>query len=402
MPKFVEFSREESRGRREEPMFTLQVSGLLSFNHAAFSALGEPVAVALLYDAAEGGVVALRKVEKSHQNAYPVRQQRGSQTYLVSVRGFTASHEIPTVQARRFLARDYGGGIWGFALREGDAVKNRRRARGEAAFTDRWRHTTNGFDVPAMMNMASMVMPDPGPIRPEHERPPTMRIGTVMACGPLGSSPPTSELRSRFEGFLSSPAVWGLVSGLASVPKGGMWKRRAGRGRINLEAVLTGDGEDEAPAASAFLLLPDPAMGGYGRDPRYAQLVVEIELRDAQGQPAPAMTLAVLHERFAGALAVPAALAGFLTGDLGLSTSDDPLSQVGVVLKAPRGMAEVVDTEGLTPLEGSYPSNQFMGWAVADPDGEPAAAIAVEMLRQMCDYTLNLDGYEPVLEALGA
>jgi hypothetical protein len=67
-PRFVEFSREESRGRREDPMFTLQASGLLSFNHAAFAALGDPVAVALLYDA-DQGVVALRKVEKTHQSA---------------------------------------------------------------------------------------------------------------------------------------------------------------------------------------------------------------------------------------------------------------------------------------------------------------------------------------------
>ena len=113
MPDFVEFSREGNRDRRDEPMFTLQASGLLSFNHAAFIALGEPAAVALLYDADER-VVGVRQVEKDHQNAYPVRKQGKSMTYLVSAQGFVAHHEIPRVKARRFLARDFGG-VWGFA-----------------------------------------------------------------------------------------------------------------------------------------------------------------------------------------------------------------------------------------------------------------------------------------------
>jgi hypothetical protein len=71
------------------------------------------------------------------------------------------------------------------------------------------------------------------------------------------------------------------------------------------------------------------------------------------------------------------------------------------LLQTPRAIAEVVDTEGLEPLPGSQQSNQFIGWAIADPGGESAAAVAVEMVRQMCDYALCLDGYEPVLEALG-
>jgi hypothetical protein len=400
-PAFVEFSREEARGRREEPMFTLQASGMLSFNQAAFSALGEPVAVALLYDA-EKGIVGVRKVRKDHPNAYPVRRQGKSQTYLVSAQGFTAYYEIPTVAARRFPARDYNGGIWGFALREGDAVKNRRGARDEPAITGRWRHTTSGFDVPAMMNMASMVMPvAPGvSIRPDHERPPTMRIGTVVACAPLGSTPSTSELRSRFLGFLGTSPVGDLVTELSQMPKGRGWQPLAGRGRINLEAEMVGGSQAEPPVATAFLLLPDPALTSYGRDSRYAQLVVEIELRDADGRPMPAMTLPVLHDRFTRALAIPGALADFLAQGLGLATSDDPSAQVGVVLRTPRAMVEVVDWGDLKVLPGSQQSNMFMGWAIADPAGQSAAVTAVELLRNMCDYTLNLDQYEPALEAL--
>lgn len=402
MPDFEEFSREASRGRRDEPMFTLQASGLLSLNHEAFVTLGEPVAVALLYDAGEG-VVGVRKVGKDHLSAYPVRKQGRSMTYLVSAQGFVAHHEIPTVKARRFFARDYGDGIWGFALREGDAVKNRRGAREpNPATTDRWRATSNGFDVPAMMQVQNVAMADLSRLpRPRHEMPPTMRVGAVVACDPLGSSPPTSELRARFLGFLSSRPIMELVSRLSHIPQGGMWRSLAGRGRIYLEAALTGDVQDEVLAASASLLLPDPSASGYGHgDPRYARFVLEVELRDAEGQPAPAMKLSVLHDRFTRALAVPSALAAFLTEDLGLGTSDDPPSQAGIWLQTPRDMAELVDVEGLQPLPGSPRSNSFTGWALADPAGEPAATAAGELLRQMCDYTLSLDGYEPALEGM--
>ncbi len=401
MPKFVEFSREDA-GRREGPMFTLQASGLLSLNQAVFAALGEPAAVAVLYDADEG-VVGLRKVEASHPNAYTVRKQPGTQTRLVSVRGFTARHQISTVKARRFLAHDYGDGVWGFALREGDAVRNRRGARDEPAVAGTWRHTTNGFDVPAMLHIGQMAMPESSRAhRPEHERPPTMRFGAALACAPLSSSPPTSELRDKFLGFLASPNIWGLVSAHGYVPKGGTWKRLAGRGRITLAAELTGDNEDEAALASTLLLLPDPAVSGYGRDSRYAELFVDVELRNAHGSPAPGMTLDVLHERFKQILAVPVALAAFLSTDLGLDTPGDPPSQAGVLLKSPRGMAELVDTEDLKPLPASAQSSEFLGWAIADPAGESATVTATEMLRQMCDYTLSLDGYESRLEALGA
>jgi hypothetical protein len=401
MPDFVEFSREESRGRQEVPMFTLQASGLLSFNHAAFMALGEPSAVALLYDAGEG-VVGVHEVEKDHQNAYPVRKQGRSMTYLVSAQGFVAHHEIPTVKARRFLARDYGDGVWGFALREGDSVKNRRGAREHGpASADRWRPTTNGFDVPAMMQIGNVAMPDPSDrLRLPQEISPTMRVGAVVACDPLGSNPPTTELRARFMGFLGRPQIMGLVSRLSYIPQGGVWRPLAGRGRIYLEAALTGENQDNAPSASASLLLPDPSASGYGHDPRYARFVLEVELRDALGQPMPAMPLTVLHDRFTRALTVPMALAVFLTDDLGLNTSGDPPSQVGVWLKTPRDMAELVDPEGLEPLPGSPQSNSFTGWALADPAGEPVPIAAVELLRQMCDYTLNLDGYEPALEGI--
>lgn len=127
MPNFVEWSREDSRSS-EDPMFTLQTRGLISLNQAAFEALGKPAAVALLYDADEG-IVALRLVDKNHQNAYTVRKQGGSRSYLVAAQGFTTFYKLPNEVSHRFAGHDYGKGIWGFMLSEGTAVKVRGAPR---------------------------------------------------------------------------------------------------------------------------------------------------------------------------------------------------------------------------------------------------------------------------------
>jgi hypothetical protein len=125
MPNFVEFSREDSRNS-DDPMFTVQKRGLISLNQAAFKALGEPAAVALLYDSEER-IVALRRVPRSHANGYNVRKQANSQSYLVGAQGFSAFHKIPTEVPRRFVGHDYGDHTWGFPLSEGVVVKSRTR-----------------------------------------------------------------------------------------------------------------------------------------------------------------------------------------------------------------------------------------------------------------------------------
>jgi hypothetical protein len=63
-------------------------------------------------------------------------------------------------------------------------------------------------------------------------------------------------------------------------------------------------------------------------------------------------------------------------------------------------MAELVDITDLKLLPGSSQSPWYMGWAIADPAGEYPDRTAVELLRQMCDYTLHVDEYEPILESL--
>jgi hypothetical protein len=128
MPNFVEFDRQDSHAVPDEPMFTLQRRGLISMNQAAFKALGEPTAVALLYDVDEG-IVALRKVPRTYHNAYHLRKQANSRSYLVAATGFTSYHKINTDVSRRYLGRHYGDQTLGFVVAEGIVLKTPTRNR---------------------------------------------------------------------------------------------------------------------------------------------------------------------------------------------------------------------------------------------------------------------------------
>ena len=129
MPNFIEFSRQDSR-RDDDPMFTLQTRGLISMNQAAYKALGEPAAVALLYDTGDG-LVALRKVPRTYANGYYVRKQGNSNSYLVAAQGFVSFNKIACDVSRRFVGHDYGDSMWGFDLAQGVAIKySPRRSRG--------------------------------------------------------------------------------------------------------------------------------------------------------------------------------------------------------------------------------------------------------------------------------
>jgi hypothetical protein len=107
-------------------MFTLQTRGLISMNMAAFKALGEPVAVALLYDPDEG-IIALRKVTRTYHNGYPVRKQANSRSYLVGATGFTSYHKINTDVPRRFVGERYDDQVFGFPLSKGTPIKRAPR-----------------------------------------------------------------------------------------------------------------------------------------------------------------------------------------------------------------------------------------------------------------------------------
>jgi len=233
----------------------------------------------------------------------------------------------------------------------------------------------------------------------QQQTPSSLRVGALVACQPLGPEPATSEIRQRFLGFLASPPIMELILSASHVDKDARWTPWGGHGRMNLEAALTCQDDEGAPVASALLLLPEAGQPSFGRDPRFAELVLHIQPRNAGPGPAKPVNLPKWHERFTRALNLPSAFAGFLAQGIQLTTVAEPPAQLGIWLKAAQ-IQELIDLEELAPIAGTHPVPWFMGWAVADESGSPPNETAVTLLRQMCDYTLQLDKYEHVLGSL--
>ena len=271
-----------------------------------------------------------------------------------------------------------------------------------AAITDRWRLSIN--DVSSeVLQLQNNGMSHPGyASRSTQENPPpSFRVGMSVACSPLDpATPTTSEVRLRFLSFLGEPPVMDLVRELTALGDGLAWRARDENPRHNFAAILSLPDTEEAPVAWARLLLPEELTRRYGRDFRPAYFVLYVEPRSADGSPAPAASLASWHQCLSEALKLPAALAEFLAGQLSLSTSADPAAEIGVWLKAARVLAELIDVDGYASVEGSAQSNWYMGFAMADPDGQPLGDVAETWLRQLCDSALHLDGYEADLASL--
>lgn len=267
------------------------------------------------------------------------------------------------------------------------------------AITDRWGNINDGFRAPAMLRIRNHAISHPG-YTSDSNPPPSMRTAMLVACAPLGSTPPTSDIRARFLAFLNGPAVSALLAAASSVPATAAWIPWDDHPRRNFAAVLNGDDQQAAPVAWARLHLPQAGESFHGTDPRAAELVLHIYPRTPASAPAPPASLAVWDRRLGLTLDLPPALADFLTRDLQLDTSDDPLAQVGVSLDTPRSMTELVDPEGIEILPGTSAVPWFMGWALADPDGQPPPALIHRWLTQMCDSTLHLHNYEPALAQL--
>lgn len=266
--------------------------------------------------------------------------------------------------------------------------------------TDRWYHTSDGGKVPALMHLTHTSMSHHGYRgRQPEETPPSVKIGMLVACQPIDPAASGTGLRAKFLAFLNSPTVRTLVTALTEVQPGMSWKNLAGHGPRTLEAALTAseDPLEGVPAASALFLPPTAGESLYLRDGRAATLLLYLEPRTADSQVPPASDLATWSRRFSLALAVPGAFADFLNSDVGLATSNHPRAQLGVWLESYQPLTVMVDIDGLQMLPGSSPSNQFIGWAFADPDGKPAAGVARDLIVQLCEYTLHLDDFERVL-----
>ncbi|MGO9295139.1 MAG: hypothetical protein ACLP52_14910 [Streptosporangiaceae bacterium] len=207
-------------------------------------------------------------------------------------------------------------------------------------------------------------------------------------------------MRAKFLNYLDRPPVMDLVRELTALGDGLAWQPRDDNPRHNFAAILSLPHTDEPPVAWARLLLPEEMARHDGRDLRCAYFLLYVEPRSDDGSPAPAASLASWHQRLSNALKLPASLAAFLAEQLGLSTSADPAAEIGVWLKAAQVLTELIDVDGYASVEGSAQSNWYMGFAMADPDGQPLGDVAETWLRQLCDSALHLDGYEADLASL--
>lgn len=270
------------------------------------------------------------------------------------------------------------------------------------AVTDRWQPTIT--DVSSeMLQLQNNSMNHPGYMTrsPMAGPPPSVRVGLSIACSELQATASTSDLRAKFLRFLGQPAVMDLVRQLTHINPEATWKARDDNPPFNFGAVLAPPGQEEqAPVGWARILLPESLTRRYGRDARSAYLVLYVEPRTADGRPAPLASLASWHQRLSMALQLPGAVAGFLADDLGLATAADPAAQIGVWLKTPHHLTELVEVDAFDSVPGSAQSNWFMGFAVSSRQGEPVSDVALAWLRQLCDSALHLDDYESALASL--
>ena len=266
------------------------------------------------------------------------------------------------------------------------------------AFTGRWRHTANGFEASPLMNMANTAMP--GHMSSQDESP-FARFGICVACDPIPSDASSSRIGAKFVDFLNREPIADLISKMTHVGDQTKWTRLAGNGALRLEAML-GDVDDDAnPNASAMLLPPVAGMRNVGRADYIACLWLHIQPRAQDGTTARPRGLWEWHERLSMAILAAPAFAELLAKDLGLTTLDAPAARIGVMLRAPRSMTELVDAGELRALPGASQSNQFLGYAIADLAGKSCHDVACDMLRQLCDHTMHLGDFEHVLAAMG-
>lgn len=283
---------------------------------------------------------------------------------------------------------------------EAAAVPEATSVTGPAAI-DRWRLRVN--DVSSeVLQLQNNGMSHPGYMsRSASNVSPSVRIGMRVACAPLDpSTPTTSEVRARFLAFLGHPQILDLIGELTTLNEGVAWRAWDDNPRHNFAAILSSPDEEKAPVAWARLLLPEEMTRRYGRDFRCAYFVLYVEPRTDDGSPALAASLLRWHKRLCEVLRVPAALAGFLAEQLSLSTLADPAVEVGVWLKASSALTELINVDGYSFVGGSPQSNWYMGFGVADEDGEPPNGLVDAWLRQLCDSELHLDGYEAHLASL--
>jgi outer membrane protein assembly factor BamB len=275
------------------------------------------------------------------------------------------------------------------------AARRAARPRDTVAFTRLWRSTDVSPSLDLASAVASSAAGDPA------VQGPFIRVCVRVPCGPLARDASGSLLREQFAGFLSRGPVARLISALACTGGPVTWTELAGDGPRRLEAELTGTGPADRTAASATMTLPVEGAAVPGHRDALAYLWLYAGPRLPGGSVWPTAGLPQWHERFRLVIEVAAEFAHFLTARVDLQTRNAPAVQAGVMLQAPSSIGELVDSGRLRVLPAARPSNEFLGYVIADPAGKPPGDVARSVLTLLCDHAMHLDGFEPILAALG-
>jgi len=132
---------------------------------------------------------------------------------------------------------------------------------------------------------------------------------------------------------------------------------------------------------------------GQSRDDALAYLWLYAGPRLPGGSVWPTAGLPQWHERFRLVIEVAAEFAHFLTARVDAQTRNAAAVQAGVMLQAPSSIAELVDSGRLRVLPAARPSNEFLGYVIADPAGKPPGDVARSVLTLLCDHAMHLDGF---------
>ncbi|HEY7145021.1 MAG TPA: hypothetical protein VH637_12310 [Streptosporangiaceae bacterium] len=257
----------------------------------------------------------------------------------------------------------------------------RRPAR---LITSRWQVSTDGVQARAPALAMEIALPGTTYMKQPGDRPPWVRVVVQIGCGQVGEDPDWPAIRAAFTAFLDKSAITRLLADLTHAGQDAAWARQATSTSSIIDMVL-GDG-----MASARLELPD-GIRRHGRAEGYALLILHVEPRGTDGEPALPASPSSWRQRFERAVQLPGALAALLSGELGLATSGKPPAQAGIRLEAPRDLTELVDIAGLATLPGAQRLSHFMVYLAASPNGASAVSVADKMTRQMLEEALKVD-----------
>lgn len=328
----------------------------------------------------------------------------------IAVGAFAA---LPWPWYRRALS-----GLRTWALRAGASLHLPVRQQGArsqlpaAALASQWRFTTDGMMHPQLARIAQDGFSHPAYARPIESTPHYVRVKALVACSQLGDTASWQDLRGRFLGLITHAWMMTLISELTVIRDDATWQPRATSRRSWLEADLAGPDSQEVPVASAKLLLPETGPGLFGTDRRCAELILHVDLVQSQelvitvgaGQESKPVIqgLPYWRRQILRALTMPGDLEGFLRHDLGLMTSDDPPAQFGILLQANQAITDIVSPRSIRALPAASPhiAGEYIGFAVADPAGKTADGLASEIMLDLSQRVLHLDGSQDEMSGL--